>query len=235
MVSNKDDNGPACLPFVNEDETVEKAGPFFFIQKKKGHKLTEDSVLLCEFLPPVSGCSKIIDLGTGSGIIPLLLASKTGARITGVEIENAMAELAQRNVEANGLCAQVSIINMDIRELPGSFEEGSFDVVVANPPYVKAGAGRTSPVKERASARIERHGALKDFLKVSAYLIGAKGKACYVFPSARLFEMLKELRGSGLFPNRLRFIHTDPLKKARLFLVEAGRREGLKIEEPLFI
>ncbi|HXI09303.1 MAG TPA: methyltransferase, partial [Thermodesulfobacteriota bacterium] len=188
--------------------------------------------------PRVGKTDSVIDLGTGTGGIPLMLSCRTPVqRVTGVEIDAEAASVARRNIEANGLEDRVTIIEGDYREVAGSFSEGAFTVVVSNPPYVKAGTGRVSPSRGRDAARCELRGGLKDLVAASRHLAGDTGRAYFVFPVARLFEMLRELKQAGLKTGRLRFVHTDKKKPARLFLIEAGRGAGLelKIEEPLFL
>lgn len=226
--------GPAPEPAPGL--TMERLGPFKFFQTRTGHRLTNDPVLLVDFLPRSEPKAPIVDLGTGSGAIPLLLAWKTGAEsITGVEVNPVEAATARRNVEENGLAGRIDILNRDFRGLPGVYPEGAFPVVVSNPPYVKAGSGRVSPDEGRAAARSEVFGTLTDLVDVSRYLAGGEGRVFYVFPVIRLEEMLGELKRAGLRARRLRFVHTAPDREARLFLIEAGTTGELKVEEPVFL
>ncbi len=230
--------GPAQLPSVSEDETVEELGPYLFRQKKNGHRLTVDTVLLADFLPGLEKTDSVIDLGTGTGALPLILSEKTPVeQITGVEVDGVAASIARRNVEANGLETRITILERDFRDLKDGFPEGSFSVVVSNPPYIKAGTGRVSPHKGRDAARCELLGGLRDLVAASKHLAGEKGRVYFVFPVKRLFEMLGELRVVGLKTGRLRFVHTDEKKEAKLFLIEAGRGADimLKMEEPVFL
>lgn len=219
-------------PEISEDEMLESLGPFFFIQRKAGHRLTGDSVSLAEcVLPNLTEKDTVIDLGTGTGAIPLLLAAKSPVRkITGVEIDADTARTAGKNVVANGLENRVEILNRDYRELKGIYAEGAFSAVVSNPPYTKAGAGRISPMKERAGARAELYGGLPDLVDVSAHLAGKKGRIFYVFPKARLAEMLEEFGKAGLEAKRIKFISNKPGKEPDLFLIEGGRGGGMSIE-----
>lgn len=235
MVQKKQTGPNLSIPLA-DDEAAEEIGPYVFIQKKAGHKLTQDPVLLTDFALPLAPEDKVIDLGTGSAIIPLILAWKTPVKsIAGVEVEKRATDVALRNIEINGLNKRISVLNTDFRDLKGLYPEGSFSVVISNPPYVKAGSGRVSPSPERAMARSEVHGELKDLVDISNYLIGVKGRVFYIYPVRRLFEMLSELKGVGLLPRRLKFIHTSPRKPAKLFLIEAGRGGGLEIEGPIYL
>lgn len=223
-------------PDADGQDKIEKLGPYFFAQKKAGLRLTNDSMALADFAAKsLTGKDTVIDLGTATGALLFVLAWKTPAvKMTGVEVDGEAAEAAQGNVEANGLSGRVSILNADYRDLPGMYEEGAFTVVVANPPYMKAGAGRLSPKAGRAAARSEVKGSLAELVAVSSYLAGTGGKIFFVYPAARLSELLVEAQRNGLSVRRLRFIHTGKAKEASLFLVELGRGGGLEMEEPLF-
>lgn len=222
------------IGFDPETETVEELGPFLFMQEKRGQRLTGDPVMLVDFVLPLREGDRVIDLGTGTGAIPLLLSWKApGARVTGVEVMAGPAAVASRNVEANGLARSVEIVRADFREL--EYPAGSFDLVVSNPPYVKAGSGRTGPDPVRTAARSEVHGGLRDLVRVSAHLAGGTGSVCCVYPVKRLDEMLCEFSSAGLRPVRLRFVHPGPGRAAELFLVEAARAGELTVEPPLFI
>ena len=224
-------------PAITENETVESLGPYFLIQRKAGHRLTSDTVSLADFAAKsITVKDKIIDLGTATGALLLLLAWKTGAQsLTGVEVEKESAATAAKNVEANGLQARVSVLTADYRDLPAMYPEGPFTAVVSNPPYTKAGTGRVSPKAERAIARGEAPGGLAELVRVSKHLAGKSGKIFYVFPASRLSEMLVEAQKCGLTVRRLRFVHTGKGAEPRFFLVELGRDGGLELEEPLFL
>lgn len=229
--------GPSRVPEIRDDETVERVGPFYFIQKKKGHRLTSDSVLLAEFVSEagIEKSRRIIDLGAGTGALLLLLAKRTQAELTAVEVEPGACDTARRNIEANDLTGRCKIINSDYRDLPEKYPSGSFDIIVSNPPYTKKGTGRPSPCKERQMARSEVLGGLSDLIGVSRHLAGDSGRIFYVFPVARLFEMLREVRTAHLLAVRLRFVHFDRTKAAKLFLIEIASRGALTIEAPTFV
>jgi tRNA1Val (adenine37-N6)-methyltransferase len=168
------------------DVTVEPLGPFSLIQKKKGFsfRVTGDTFELVDFVLPLSkktGEKTVIDLGTGTGVIPLLLAWKSPVeKIVGVEIDKDTAALAEKNIRMNGLTSRVTIIEKDWRMLEGVFPEGAFEVVISNPPYTKKGAGRASPVKQRAIARGEVMGTLAELLRVSTHLAGPAGRIFFM-------------------------------------------------------
>ena len=214
--------------------TTRMLGPYTYIQPEYGHKVTDGPLLLCDFITPLAEGETVIDIGTGAGVIPLILASKTPVkRIVGVEVQRALVETAKKNVELNSLNDRIELIESDYRDLPGRFPEASFSLVLANPPFVKRDGGRRSPDASRDVARSEVFGVLGDLLQTSAYLAGSGGRVAYIFPVIRFKEMLSGLTGVGLTPTRLRFIHTTPEKGATLFLVEASRSGTLQVEAPL--
>lgn len=219
-------------PHISQEETLESLGPYFFVQRKAGHRLTSDTVALAEFVvPALTGKDTVIDIGTGTAAVPLILAWKSDARsITGVEIDEGAFASANKNIRANGLEARVSAVNRDYRELKEVFGKGSFSAVVSNPPYIKAGAGRVSPGRERAAARAEVFGTLTDLISISAWLAGKSGRVYYVFPVERIAEMLEGLGKAGLKPRRLRFLRTKEGGRPALFLVEAAGEGGLTVE-----
>jgi len=221
---------------IHKKVAIEKIGPYSFIQGS-GQKVTNDPLLLVDFVLPLNDNDRVIDLGTGAGIIPFLLASKSPVKqITGVEIDREACSFFERNIAENGLEHRVEAVFADYRGLKSIYTEGSFSLVVANPPYIKAGAGRVSPEKQRAVARSEVKGTLKELIDISKYLVGKKGRIAFVFPVARLFEMLGEARVAGLKVRRLRFVHTQSrLKPAKLFLIEAGQEGKLVIEGAVLI
>jgi tRNA1Val (adenine37-N6)-methyltransferase len=195
------------------DCTTEPLGPFQFIQGKVGHRVTGDSLLLADFVLPLKQDEPVIDLGTGT--------------IVGVDVERNSVEVARRNVEINGLNSRITIIEKDWRELPDLYPKGAFPVVVSNPPYFKIGAGRKSPVKQRAIARSEVMGTLEELLKVGAYLAGPAGRICFIYPVTRFLDVMEGLNKAGLRPRRVRFVNTKPGSVAKLFLMEAARGGSL--------
>ncbi len=223
--------------YSSGDTSVDAIGPYLFMQRKKGQRLTTDSVLLADFITGVEKKDSIIELGAGSGAIMLHLAWKTNAsRITGIEVEKASFKTCLENINVNKLENRLGVLNMDLRDIKSVYPGGSFSIVVANPPYRKACSGRLSPDKGRAGARSEVHGSLRDVVSMSGYLASQNGRVFYVFPVERLVEMLDEIKRVKLRPRRLRFIHCVG-KHARVFLIEAGRtvHAGLKVEGPAFI
>lgn len=215
---------------------IEHIGPYSFTQPINGQRITTDTLCLLDFmLPLVKPEDTVIDLGTGAGVMPLMLAARTASKhIVGIEIDSQASALAAKSVATNKLEEIITIINADFRKAVDTFDEGSFSVVVSNPPYRKAGAGRQSHDKARETGRAET-ATLKELLSVSRHLAGNSGKVFFVFPVSRLFEMLRDGKMAGLTPRRLRFVHTKEDKAAKFFLIEFGRSGGLIIEEPVIL
>lgn len=207
------------------------------IQAKNGYRFSVDPVLLCGFMNLAPG-AHILDLGTGNGVIPLILAQRSqNCRIVGVERQTAMAERARRSVELNDLADHIEIISADVRNLPGSLTGKSWDTVCANPPYRPAGSGRVAPHDERAAARHELAGTFVDFVRAAASLLARGGKFHIIFLAERLTTLLAEMSRLRLEPKRLRLVHPRPGEPAHLVLVESRKegRPGLHVEPPLFI
>lgn len=207
------------------------------IQSRDGYRFSLDPVLLCAFAS-VRGGDAVADLGTGSGVIPLLLAKTTPAqRIVGVEIQPSLADRARRSVRLNGLEEQVEIVEADLRALRGLLPSRSFDVVLANPPFRQRGSGRMAPRAERAAARHELAGGLKDFLQAASLLLDNGGRFYVVYLAERLAELLAVMRAESVEPKRLRCVHARVGDEARMVLVEGrrGGRSGMVVEAPLFV
>ncbi|WP_432821837.1 tRNA1(Val) (adenine(37)-N6)-methyltransferase [Trichloromonas sp.] len=224
---------------IGPDETLDdlRSGGLKIIQKKDGYRFSLDPVLLCGFARVGVGES-VADLGTGSGVIPLLLARRTeAARITGVEIQPELADRARRSLVLNGLQERVTIVEGDLRELRGCLEPQSFEVVLSNPPYRRGGSGRTAPVAERAAARHELAGGLDDFLAAAAYLLKQGGRFYIIYLAERLAELLAAMARQRVEPKRLRCVHSRQGEEARMVLVEGRRngRPGMRVETPLYV
>jgi tRNA1Val (adenine37-N6)-methyltransferase len=213
------------------DETLD---PFFdgalrVLQKKKGYRFSVDSVLLSRFIR-MRRNDQAIDLGTGCGIIPLLLSHSTESRsFVGVEIQEELADLARRNISLNSLDARITILCRDFRELKTIYPAGSFEVVFSNPPYYRSLSGRLNATPEKTLARHEIRGTLADLASIAAYLLPAKGRCYLIYPAFRLVDLLVCLRGNRLEPKRLRFVHPGAGRQARFVLVESAKATGREL------
>lgn len=210
-------------------------GPLF--AQAEHFKLGTDSVLLADFIN-VSSAKKGIDLGCASGVIALLLLSKSEKlHMTGLEILPRAAELARENMSINGLEERSHIICGDIREHRAILKAGSFDLVAANPPYFPVGSGAASPVSERAQARGEEQCSLEDIVTAAAFLLRTGGSFNMVYRPERLSEALCVMSAKGLEAKRMRLVCHGMNSAPSLVLLEGrrGARPGLKVEPFLFL
>ena len=222
-----------------EDETLDTLfeGKLKLFQGRSGYRFSLDALLLAHFMTCRRG-EKIADLGTGNGVIALILAYlHSSLSITGVEIQLSMVDRASRNVRMNGFQERVTISQADVRNIQETFSPESFAAVVCNPPYRRTTSGRISPNVERKIARHEIAAGLADFLRAGAYLLPIKGRIAMVYPALRLVDLLQSMRNANLEPKRLRMVHSFADTKASLVLVEAvkGGRSGSEALSPLIV
>ena len=208
------------------------------IQNEKGFCFGIDSILLSDFARDIKENSKIIDLGTGTGILAILISIKTNAKKTiGVEIQKQVYEMAKRSVKINHLENKIEIINKDIKELPDELEIGTFDAVVTNPPYKKIGTGLKNENEQKLISRHETTATLEDFIKISNKLLKDKGSIYLVHRPERLVDIIENLRKYKLEPKRIRYVHPSIEKEANLVLIKGVKnaKPFLKIEAPLYV
>jgi len=210
--------------------------PPVILQARDGYRYSLDPLLLCAFAT-IPANARVADLGTGSGVMPLLLAQQgQGREFVGIELQPELAARAAASVRLNGLEERVRIVCADLRALPAELA-GGFDVVLANPPYRRAASGRVAPGAERAAARHELAGGLADFLRAAAWLLRPRGRCNVVHLAERLAELLAEMRAYRLEPKRLRLVHARAEAAAKLVLVEGRKdaRPGLTVAAPLIV
>jgi len=205
--------------------------------KGRGYRVNVDAVLLGAFAAgalgtgPTRHAHAAFDLGSGVGGVGLSLVHLGAAdHVTMIEIDPALAKLAEANARANGWSERIAVVRADVSDTT-AVPAGAADLVVCNPPYVEPGRGRL-PAPARAQAR---SGSLAGFLDAARRLAGRRARVCVVYPAIEATTLVVELRQRGLEPKRLRAVHGRPRDKARIVLVEcaAGRPGGLEIEPPL--
>jgi tRNA1Val (adenine37-N6)-methyltransferase len=224
----------------HSDETLDTIyhGKLKLFQKKKGYRFSIDAVLLAEFVRKLKG-ERLIDIGTGCGVVPLMIALNNPAiKITGIEIQESLYDLATRNVIENGFTKRVKIINYDIRDAKSIFKGGSFDIVTANPPYIKSDSGRLNPHEEKAIARHELTISLEGLIKTAKYLLTSTGKLVIIYPAKRAVDLLDLLRRENIEPKMIQMVHSKVDTEAKLIIVKASKsakKGGLKILKPCII
>ena len=214
------------------DETLDTFldGRTKIIQPRRGYRFSVDAVLLSQFVK-LRRNEKVVDLGTGCGILPLLLSRTTSAlSFVGVEIQRGLADLANRNVHLNHLQSKITIFHQDFRSLKKTFPPGAFDVVLSNPPYRRHLTGRTNPSAEKAIARHEIKGTLDDLISIASYLLPPKGRCYLIYPASRTVDLLVTLRGRKLEPKRARWVYPHAGEEAKFILVEALKTSGVELK-----
>ena len=196
-----------------------------------------DAVLLSGFAAAPEG-GKVLDLGTGTGIIPILMAGKTKAsELVGLEIQPESAEMAERSVILNDLENRVKIVQGDIKEAGDLFEAASFDVVTSNPPYMIGGHGLQNPDAPKAIARHELLCDLEDVVKAAARCLKPGGKFYMVHRPFRLAEIMVLMHEYKLEPKRMRLVYPFVDKEPNMVLIEGARggKSRITVEPPLII
>ena len=224
---------PSIVLGPDESLDVFLDGRLKLIQPKNGYRFSIDAVLLAEFVAAKPE-DILIDLGTGCGIIPLMLLLKNLVQqAMGLEIQPALARLAGRNAVLNGFEDKMQVIIGDIKQPP--FASGSADLVICNPPYRRKESGRINPDPQRAIARHEIMASLNDILAAGRKLLRTKGRLAVVYPAARLADILARMRAYQLEPKRLQLVYPSLETGAQLALIEANLngRSGLHILPPL--
>ncbi len=197
------------------------------LQPARGYRFSLDAVLLADFAAANCG-SAVLDLGTGCGIVLLLLArlcpSLRGG--VGVEIQRGLWEFAQRNFERNGHGKALAAVHGDFRKERMEIPPGSFDLVVSNPPFRKAGEGRRNPDPQKETARHEVKCTLSDVFAAAGRAMAPGGRFAMIGRPERLPEILSCAASSGIFPERLRFVHPGAGRPANLLLFAGSRRKA---------
>ena len=224
---------------LNEGERIddlERCG-FKIIQNTEKFCFGMDAVLLSGYAYAKKG-EVVLDLCTGNGIIPILMAAKTQAeRLVGIEIQKDVADLAKRSVAANGLGDRINIICADIKEAEDYLQAGKFDVVTCNPPYMIENHGIKNPDSPRAIARHEILCNFDDVARITARMLKPGGKMFLIHRPFRLTEIFETLTKYGLEPKRMKLVHPYINREPNMVLIEAflGGRRRLTVERPLIV
>ena len=224
---------------LKENERIDdlQRNGYQIIQKTDGFCFGMDAVLLSGFARVKRG-ERAIDLGTGTGIIPILLEAKyEGEHYTGLEIQKEVAEMAARSVALNHLEEKISIVQGDIKEAGKRFGLAAFDVVTSNPPYMHDAHGLKTPDLPKAIARHEVLCTLEDVVREAAGLLKPGGRFYMVHRPHRLIEIITALTKYKLEPKRMKLVHPFVDKEANMVLIEAvrGGRSMIKVEAPIVV
>lgn len=201
-----------------------------------GYRFSIDSILLA-WWPRVSPGETIADLGTGCGVVSIILAAARGvSNVTAFELQPDLASLAEENVRENGLSNRITVVEGDIRTVANDYRN-AFGLAVCNPPFRELGTGRLSTGDQKAVARHELELTLTELADASRKLLKRDGRLCLIYPTRRITELFTILPAAGLEPSRVRFVHPRAGESANLVLVEArsGGAAALVVEPPLYI
>ncbi len=208
------------------------------IQNKNGFCFGMDAVLLSDFAKNIKRNATVLDLGTGTGIIPILLCGKTELKkVIGVEIQEEVAKMAKKSILLNGLEGKFEILNCNIKELNKIYKKQTFDVIVTNPPYKKQDSGIVNENEKKVISRHEITANLEDFIKIAKDLLKDKGELYMVHRPERLVDILELMRKYRIEPKVLKMVCPNKNKEPNLVLIKGVKnaKPFLKIEKNLYV
>ena len=213
--------------------TIEKLGikNYQILQPVHGFRFGTDAVLLADF-PCPKNKDKVVDLGSGTGIIPILLCASADVHsVTAIEIDKEIVLLSSKSVALNELSNKINILHADIRHCTQHLPNKSFDLVTCNPPYTVAGAGLMNEKQEKSSARHELSCTLEDCIKAASLLLRFGGRLCMVHKPHRLADIICTMRKYNIEAKRLVIVHSSKKNEPSLILIEgrSGGKSGLRI------
>ena len=224
-------NLESVIPLLNKKLKI--------IQRSDYFNFSIDSLLVSEFVSIKKDTKNIIDLGTGNAVIPLFLSKKTSAKIFGMEIQKISFELAQRNININNLNEQIYIIYDDMKNYKKYFLNGSFDIVVSNPPFFKFNGNKEllNDLEQLSIARHEIEITLEELIQTASLLVKDRGYFYLVHRADRLTEIISALQKFNFEAKKIKFCYTTENKNAKIVLIEAIKngKAGLTILPPLVI
>lgn len=208
------------------------------IQNKNGFCFGMDAVLLSDFAKNIKRNAIVLDLGTGTGIIPILLCGKAELKkVIGVEIQEEVAKMAKKSILLNNLENKFEILNCNIKELNKIYENQTFDVIVTNPPYKKQDSGMINENKRKLISRHEITANLEDFIKISKDLLKDKGELYMVHRPERLVDIFELMRKYKIEPKELKMVCPNKNKEPNLVLIKGVKnaKPFLKVEKNLYV
>ena len=206
-------------------------------QPEQGYRFSIDPFILAAHVKGIEN-QKVIDIGCGCGIIPLILSLKSSAlKITGIEIQKELYACAKKNIITNKLENRINIIHEDIKNIHTSDIDGKADIIVSNPPYKKKGSGRLNPDSQKAIARHEITLDIDMLFRCSKELLTEKGRIYIIFPTQRLSDLFLTMERYTFFPEFIRFVHTKKDSTAKRVILSAGKNSNkpCEIRPPFYI
>lgn len=227
----KKDGSEVIIDFLNKKGMK-------IIQRNDHLNFSLDSVLVANFMRMNRKIKKVIDLGTGNGVIPMILGQNKHLDITGIEIQEISANLAKRNIKLNNLENNIKIINDDIKNYKSLFKEQSFDSVICNPPFFKLveNKNQINDLEQLSIARHEITITLEDIIKASSYLLRSNGYFTIVHRTERVLEIFDIMREYNIQPKKVQFCHSKLKKPSKTVLIEGIKsgKNNLEILPPIF-
>ena len=225
------------MSLIHEGERLDdlQRGGLRILQRAEGFRFGTDAVLLADFAGVRKG-ERVADVGTGTGVLPLLLSARAeGTTFDAFEIQPDVADMARRSVLINGLEDRIRIHTLDCREAASAIGHECCRLVVTNPPYTKGGAGLVSPEQSRALSRSDSDCEIGEWIAACAKLLQNGGRLCCVFPAPRFLELCDAMRAAKVEPKRVRFVVARESSSPKLVLTEGlkGGRPGLHMQPML--
>lgn len=222
---------------LKENERIDKVPgtDYEIIQNSNKFSYGTDAIFLSEF---ARGKGKIVELGTGTGIIPIrVMGRKNPEKIYAIEIQEEMANMAKRSVKLNKLEEKIQVLNLDFREIESKFPKASIDEVISNPPYIKKGSGIKNKSDTFTISRHEVHGDIEDLIKAAEYLLKPKGRLFLVHRPDRLVDIFYYMRKYKIEPKTIKFVRPSKDKVPNLVLIEGIKfaKAELRILEDLIV
>ncbi len=208
----------------------------YIVQDTDMFNFSLDSVLLPNFVSINKNIKKVLDIGCGNAPIPLILSTKTNAKIIGVEIQEEVSKMAQKSIKINKLDKQIEIINADINDIYKNYDVGSFDLITCNPPYFKYSATSNVNISDyKTLARHEVKLNINQIMTISKYLLNNNGIIGIVHRPERLNDIIEAMRNNNIEPKRIQFVYPHKDSEANILLVEGRKngRPGVKIMPPM--
>ena len=208
------------------------------VQNKNYFNFSLDSILLPNFAPITENTKLIMDLCTGNAPVPMVLTTKTNAKIIGVELQKEIYELAKESIKINKLDNQIELLNENINNIPYIYDTDTFDLITCNPPYFKCNEKSIINENEiKSIARHELHMELEDVFKISKKILKNGGSICIVHRTDRLMEIIDKMKKNNIEPKRIQFIYPKLNSESNLVLVDGRKngKTGLKVLPPLYV